>query len=48
MSGLLPTGGLNRETIRQMRTPRCGFPDVISPRERIPGAPIEYTDSGTL
>ena len=35
MAGLHVTGELNKATIRKMKMPRCGLPDVIKPRDRI-------------
>ena len=35
MAGLQVTGELNKATIRKMKMPRCGLPDVIKPRDRI-------------
>ena len=35
MAGLRVTGELNKATVRKMKAPRCGLPDVIKPRDRI-------------
>ena len=35
MAGLTVTGELNKATVRKMKMPRCGLPDVIKPRDRI-------------
>ncbi|KAK7088058.1 matrix metalloproteinase-19-like [Littorina saxatilis] len=36
-NGLRATGRLNRETIRKMKQPRCGLPDVVKPGQRAAG-----------
>lgn len=34
MTGLPITGELNKQTINKMKSPRCGFRDVLRPSER--------------
>ena len=36
MAGLAVTGEVNTETIGQMNKPRCGLPDNIRGRDRLP------------
>ena len=35
-AGLTPTGLMDRDTKRKMLAPRCGFPDVVKPKDRKP------------
>ena len=55
MAGLRITGELNKATVRKMKSPRCGLPDVIKPRDRIapdvgrsknPNEPLQFNAPG--
>ena len=56
MAGLRVTGELNKATVRKMKSPRCGLPDVIKPRDRItprvgpqdPNAPLQFNAPGRV